>query len=99
MAPGKGLPVDHLPPRLLGHLHPPERLPGCAGAGYLLTVVQCFPEEAWANVNFHAAYLCDHDWQNFTISQISDTHIFWRNDTICGVLEPLFPGVRNRFVK
>jgi 3',5'-cyclic AMP phosphodiesterase CpdA len=76
----------------------PDRLPACVRAGQLFNVVQLFSKAVWANVNFHAVYLSDHDWQDFTVCQISDTHIAWRNDTVCTVLEPRFPGMRDRFI-
>ncbi len=75
----------------------PERWPVCVKSRQLYNLVQRFPEHYWANVNFHAVYLTDQNWQDFTLCQITDTHIAWRNDTMASVLEPRFPGIRNRF--
>ena len=76
----------------------PETWPVCMPREQLYNLVHRYPERSWANVNFHAVYLSDQDWQDFSLCQITDTHVSWRNDTLCTVLEPRFPGIRDRFI-
>lgn len=76
----------------------PDRLPGWACPDVLYNLIHDFPQPGWFNVNFHAVYLHRRSWDDLRLLHASDTHISWRNDVITSVLEPRFPGIRERFV-
>lgn len=76
----------------------PHRLPPWLRGDALFNLVHDVPGVGWFNVNFHAVYLRDRPWDDFQAIHVTDSHVAWRNDTICDVLEPAFPAIRDHFV-
>ncbi len=53
----------------------------------LFNLIQAMPEERAYNIGFHAVYLHNKDWEDFSFVHATDTHVAWRNDFISGEIE------------
>ena len=53
----------------------------CLKVPALYNLVHLVPEER-CDVKFHAVYVHENDWNDFTIAHATDLHIAWRNDFI-----------------
>lgn len=53
----------------------------CLRVPALYNLVHAVPDERY-DVKFHAVYVHDNDWRDFTLAHAADLHVAWRNDFI-----------------
>lgn len=72
----------------------------CLKARALYNLVHTVPHERY-DVKFHAVYVHDSDWRDFTIAHTTDLHVAWRNDFIperlAAMSHPVSPDVYVNF--